>query len=186
MASADFSLRVSTSPFQAQGEISPGKNALLRCTTAGFTPLRLDHESFAVAGPLALLSSALYPILVHRLAAYAPRFLPTIGHPLAVALRFVRGDQLTAGLTPAGVRPCWAHQQKSRPSRSAFLWVLGWRAEPPALAGSSCGCCLPALTRFTALQCGETRHGAEYSTVSGAVRRARGYPVRRPNRPARH
>ncbi len=29
------------SPFQAQGEISPGKNALLHCTTAGFTPLPL-------------------------------------------------------------------------------------------------------------------------------------------------
>ena len=36
--SADFSLRHQPSPFQAQGEISPGKNALLRCTTAGFTP----------------------------------------------------------------------------------------------------------------------------------------------------
>jgi len=59
----------SPSPLQAQGEISPGKNALLRCTTAGSTPLRLDHKSFAVASPLALLGSAFYPILVHRLAA---------------------------------------------------------------------------------------------------------------------
>ena len=57
------------SPFQAQGEISPGKNALLHCTTAGSTPLRLDHESFVVSCPLALLRSALYPVLVHRLAA---------------------------------------------------------------------------------------------------------------------
>jgi len=101
------------SPFQAQGEISPGKNALLRCTTAGFTPLRLDHESFVVIGPLALLSSAFYPLLVHRLAVYDPRFLPTLGHPHAVALHFVRCDQLTAGLTPAGLRPCWAHQIKN-------------------------------------------------------------------------
>ena len=68
MASADFSLRVPTSPFQAQGEISPGKNALLLCTTARSTPLRLDHESFAVLCPLALLGSAFYPVLVHRLA----------------------------------------------------------------------------------------------------------------------
>ena len=68
-ASADFSLRVPTSAFQPQGEISPGKNALLRCTTAGSTPLRLDHESFAVLCPLALLGSAFYPVLVHRLAA---------------------------------------------------------------------------------------------------------------------
>jgi hypothetical protein len=56
------------SPFQARGEIFPGKNALLHCTTAGFTPLRLDHKSFAVCCLLALLGSALYPILVHRLA----------------------------------------------------------------------------------------------------------------------
>ena len=89
---------------------SPGKNALLLCTTAGFTPLRLDHESFAISCPLALLGSAFYPILVHRLADYDPRFLPTLGHPHAVALHFVRRDQLTAGLAPAGVRPCWAHQ----------------------------------------------------------------------------
>ena len=64
--------------------------------------------------PLALLGSACYPILVHRLAVYAPRFLPTLGRPHAVALHFVRRDQLTAGLTPAGVRPCWAHKQKAQ------------------------------------------------------------------------
>ena len=57
------------SPFQARGEISPGKNALLHCTTAGSTPLPLDHESFAVFGPLALVGNAFYPVLVHRLAA---------------------------------------------------------------------------------------------------------------------
>ena len=55
--------------FQPQNEISPGKNALLRCTTAEFTPLRLDHKSFAASCPLALLSGAFYPVLVHRLAA---------------------------------------------------------------------------------------------------------------------
>ncbi len=67
-AFADFSLRSSTSAFQPWGEISPGKNALLHCTTAGFTSLRLDHESFAESCPLALLSIAFYPVLVHRLA----------------------------------------------------------------------------------------------------------------------
>jgi hypothetical protein len=41
-------------------------NAL--CTTAGFTPPRLDHESFTESGPLALLGNAFYPVLVHRLA----------------------------------------------------------------------------------------------------------------------
>ena len=76
--------------------------------------LSLDHESFAVYGPLALLGNAFYPVLVHRLAIYAPRFLPTLGRPHAVALHFVRCDQLTAGLAPAGVRPCWAHQKNPR------------------------------------------------------------------------
>ena len=67
-ASADFSPHLPVSPFQAQGEISPGKNALLHCTTAEFTPPRLDHESFAELCPLALLGNAFYPVLVHRLA----------------------------------------------------------------------------------------------------------------------
>jgi hypothetical protein len=56
------------SPFQAQGEISPGKNTILPRTTAASTPLRLDHQSFAVPGRLASLGSASYAVLVHRLA----------------------------------------------------------------------------------------------------------------------
>ena len=55
-------------PFRHEARSPQGKNALLHCTTAGFTPLRLDHESFADHCPLALLGSALYPVLVHRLA----------------------------------------------------------------------------------------------------------------------
>ena len=42
---------------------------LHHCTTAGCTPLRLIHEGFAVSGPLALLGSAFYPVLVYQLAA---------------------------------------------------------------------------------------------------------------------
>ena len=44
--------------------------------------------------------------------SFAPRFLPTFGHPHAVALRFARCDQLTVGLAPIRVRPCWAHKGK--------------------------------------------------------------------------
>ena len=50
-------------------EISPGKNAPLRCTVAGSTPPPLGHESFAVTCPLALVGNAFYPVLVHRPAA---------------------------------------------------------------------------------------------------------------------
>ena len=71
--------------------------------------LSLDHKSFAERCPLALLGSASYPVLVHRLADFAPRFLPTLGRPHAVALRFVRCGQLTGGLPPPRSRPCWAH-----------------------------------------------------------------------------
>src|ERR1700680_3361391 len=74
------------SPFQAQGEISPGKNALLHCTAAGSTPLPIDHESFAVLGPLALVGNAFYPVLVHRPAA---SFHASFPHSVALMqLRF--------------------------------------------------------------------------------------------------
>jgi hypothetical protein len=47
--------------------------------TAGFTSLILDHKSFAEFSPLALISTAFYPILVHRPAdsihASFPRFV---------------------------------------------------------------------------------------------------------------
>ena len=43
---------------------------------------------------------------------FAPRFLPTLGHPHAVALHFVRCGQLTGGLSPPRLRPCWAHIKK--------------------------------------------------------------------------
>src|SRR3972149_7289164 len=81
-ASADFSLRVATSAFQPWGETSPGKNALLHRTTAESTPPRLDHESFAVSGPLALLGNAFYPVLVHRLPVLLHPFSPPSVAPL--------------------------------------------------------------------------------------------------------
>src|SRR5690606_6654918 len=90
---------------------SPGKNTLLHRTTAGYTPPHLGHKSFAASCPLALLGSASYPIFVHRLTVYDPRFLPTVGRPSAVALHFVRCGQLTGGLSPPGVRPCRAHKK---------------------------------------------------------------------------
>jgi len=61
-------------PFQACGETSPGKIALLHCTTAGFTPPPLGHKSFVVSGPLALLGTASYPVN----CSSAPSFAPTL------------------------------------------------------------------------------------------------------------
>lgn len=73
----------------------------------------LGHKGFAVHCPLDLVGSAFYPVLVHRLAIYAPRFLPTFGRPHAAALHFAHCDQLAGGLAPPGVRPCWAHNEKT-------------------------------------------------------------------------
>ena len=101
-------------PFRHEARSPRVRNTLLRRTTAGFTPLRLGHKSFAAFGPLALLGSASYPILVHRLTVYAPRFLSTVARPSAVALHFVRCGQLTGGLAPPGVRPCRAHKKRGR------------------------------------------------------------------------
>ena len=39
-------------------------------------------------------------------------YLPTLGCPHAVALRFAHRDQLATGLAPVGLRPCWAHNEK--------------------------------------------------------------------------
>ena len=60
------------SPFQARGEISPGKNIGLRRVTTGSTQPRFDHESFAVLRPLALLGCACYPVSVRWPAVSFP------------------------------------------------------------------------------------------------------------------
>jgi hypothetical protein len=44
-----------------------------------------------------------------ELETMLPAGLPKVGRPRAVAFQFVSRDRLTAGLAPAGVRPCWAH-----------------------------------------------------------------------------
>ncbi len=102
--------------------------------------LSFGHKGFAVSCPLALLDHAFYLVLVHRLAIYGPRFLPTFGHPYAVALPFAHCDQLAGGLAPPRVRPCWAHMKKApgaRAHRRLFQprWstgVRGWAAAATA------------------------------------------------------
>ena len=108
--SAVFSLRQCRRPFWHKAKSHQVRVAHLHRTTTASSPPRLGHKSLVVSGPLALPGSAFYAALVHRLAIYAPRFLPTVGRPYAVALRFAHCDQLAAGLAPASMRPCWAHQ----------------------------------------------------------------------------
>ena len=175
-ASADFSRRLPASPFQAQGEISPGKvrtpsphNRRIYTTS----PWSRELRGYWPARPArqCLVSGSCYsphpwgsplrgqPAAVQnrsrrfcrRLAVYAPRFLPTVGHPSAVALHFTRRDQLVAGLSPAGVRPCWAHQRK-RPTRPGWPCGIGGgggsrtRVREPSALGSTCLVCQLCLT----------------------------------------
>ena len=67
------------SPFQAQGKISPGKNAILPRTIAAFTSPGFDHNGFAAHCLLALPDSASDAVRVPRLAdllrASSPRLV---------------------------------------------------------------------------------------------------------------
>ena len=87
MASADFSLRLVASPFQAQSEISPGKGRGLRRTIAASTPFAFGRKGFAGVRPLALACSAFYAVSVRRPAASALRFFRSRPHGLLLAIR---------------------------------------------------------------------------------------------------
>jgi hypothetical protein len=77
------------SPFQAQSEISPGKNIDRPARPPNLRRLSLAHESFAVIGPLAQLGSASYPVPVRRPAASLPAsFTPSVLAVRRSALRF--------------------------------------------------------------------------------------------------
>jgi hypothetical protein len=109
------SARVVASPFQVSGEISPDKNTILHRTTAGFTPGPLGHGSFAVPCPLAPVTGASYPILVHQpTVAFHASFrrsvaLPPLRFPsLAVTCSgedFHLQDDAHAGRTRRGPPP---------------------------------------------------------------------------------
>ena len=115
----------SPSPFQAQGEISPGKSAILPRTAARFTtpdPWPRELRGLMPARPdrHRLISGS-----CSSARGFAPRFLPTVGRPSAVALRFARCGQLAGGLPPPRSRPCWAHIQK-RPDRPGVPCCRDW------------------------------------------------------------
>ena len=114
MTSADFSLQQCRRPFRREARSPQVRTHTFIAQPPHLRHPSLGHKSFVVSCPLALLDNAFYAVLVHRLAIYVPRFLPTLGRPHAVALHFAHCDQLAAGLAPAGVRPCWAHIKKGR------------------------------------------------------------------------
>ena len=136
-AFADFSLRQNRRPFRREARSPQVRTHSFIAQPPDLRRLSLGHKGFAVSCPLALLDSAFYPVLVHRRAIYDPRFLPTLGHPYAVALHFAHCDQLAGGLAPPGVRPCWAHMQKA--CRSRLQHALVWGASALCHAGQHPG-----------------------------------------------
>ena len=120
--SADFSLRRrAASPFQARGEISPGKNTALHRTTAGFTSPEPWPSELRGPVPARPARRRLVSGSCSSARGFAPRFLPTVGRPSAVAVRFDQDGLLSAGLAPARSRPCWAHQPRCPPP----IWSVG-------------------------------------------------------------
>ena len=97
------------SPFQAQGEISPGKSVTLLRATAGFTSP--GHRPSELCGhlPARPARRRLRSGSCTSARGCAPRFLPTVGHPSAVAVRFSHDGLFLGGLSPPGWRPCRAH-----------------------------------------------------------------------------
>jgi hypothetical protein len=80
-------------PDLQRGDLIIGARVLLHARP---TPIRLLSGSCSSA---------------HR---FAPRFLPTLGHPHAVALRFCLDDLRQRGLTPLRMRPCRAHKKEGQ------------------------------------------------------------------------
>src|SRR5690606_20470324 len=85
------------------------KNAVLHRTTAGFTPPEPRPSELRGSLPARPARRRLGSGSCTSAHGFAPRFLPTVGHPSAVAVRFDRDGLLSAGLPPARQRPCWAH-----------------------------------------------------------------------------
>ena len=135
-AFADFSLRQNRRPFRREARSPQVRTHSFIAQPPDLRRLSLGHKGFAVSCPLALLDSAFYPVLVHRLAIYDPRFLPTLGHPYAVALHFAHCDQLAGGLAPPGVRPCWAHMK----NRTPVLFVANVTARCMEVLAGKYGC----------------------------------------------
>ena len=113
-ASADFSLRFRRRPFRREARSPQVRTRSFTAQPPDLRRLSLDHKSFAVSLPARPARHRLISGSCPSARGFAPRFLPTLGRPHAVALRFVRCGQLTGGLPPPRSRPCWAHTKKSR------------------------------------------------------------------------
>jgi hypothetical protein len=108
----------SASSFQKQGEISPDKTIDCPCTSAGFTRHPFGRKSFAVSGPLALVSPASYPVSVRRPAG------PATPLPSACLSRFPPCGSL------GSLRPT---PQRTSTSTSMFMLGIPQTQRPASL-----------------------------------------------------
>lgn len=118
------------------------------------TPLlfRLDHKSFAEAGPLALLDNARYPVLVHRLAASLRAAFPR--SVALVQLRFVAFALLN-------LRENFQLQGYVRTGRTEPIRLPYWRPGRGLMAGPIPASSHRSRKRMrTILSVGRGAHGA--------------------------
>ena len=107
-------------------QISPGKNANCRCTSAAFTVAAVPM-GFAVMCQLASAAWAFYAVSVRRLAPLALRLPPDKSSRPCPCLRLVviLGSRCVQVGTPTGdfhpisSRPCWAHTSPSTGRQTA-------------------------------------------------------------------
>ena len=116
MASTAFSLRIAASDLCPLSEISSGEERTPSphdCRIYSTDPWPLELCGCLPARPDRdrLMSGS-----CSSARGFAPHFLPTVGHPSAVALRFARCGQLAGGLAPPRARSCRARKKRA-PSR---------------------------------------------------------------------
>ena len=83
-------------PFRREARSPQVRTLSFAARSPDLRRLSLDHRGFAVICPLAPLDVASYPVLCSSTRGFAPRFLPTVGRPSAVA------RSLRSGWSPFG------------------------------------------------------------------------------------
>ena len=138
---------MNASPFQAQDETSPDKNANLHRTTARFTPLTLIPESFVVTCPLALVNCASDLVSIRQPAASLHASFPR-----SVALPQLRFTLIDGDISHEDSHlEVGAHAGRTRKGDTGIRCLLCWSAggQCTLLRAFTFAC---AVVRFVSLQ----------------------------------
>ena len=108
-------------PFRRQARSPQVRTLSFTARPPDLRRLGLGHRGFAV---LCLLPARrrLVSGSCPSARGFVPGFLPTLGRPRAVAVRFAFDGLITGGLSPPRQRPCWAHIKKPRSFRSGVFF----------------------------------------------------------------